>query len=287
MRILVTQFSWLVLFCYLPAQIAFALPNVKFIETSVEFQDNQRSARLTLLNQGDEAANVEVKMQYKVYEDSKDGVATTVRFVDLDKMTDRNYPYNLDLTGPNKIIRFSPRRAVIEPGQRQAFRIFLNKPLDLLEGEYTIYLDVHYILDDTVTETKANHSTAIDLPIQFSYSIPLQIFHGKLTGRVTDLKFKQAELMPKTEAGDKEVKVVLSYQRTGNASIGIDLDFYRNDEPAPFYSRPEIIENYRPHYNKAYVLSTKKSPDSIRIVAKAQKSNKVLFDVTKPVTATY
>ncbi len=116
------------------------------------------------------------------------------------------------------MVRFSPRRATIEPGKRQVVKLMVNKPGDLAPGEYQTRL--RFSPQPTAAPTTNSGAPAARKGSQFNVeilvdsTIPIIIQHGGIAAEVAPLALavKQSTESPSGVAA--EVKL----SRSGNAS---------------------------------------------------------------------
>ena len=85
------------------------------------------------------------------------------------------------------LIRFAPRRVVLEPGAVQTVRLQVRKPAELDTGEYRSHLVFRVIPpEDTGTsvEPASDAAFAVRLTPVYSVAIPVIVHHGELSGTV-------------------------------------------------------------------------------------------------------
>ncbi len=79
------------------------------------------------------------------------------------------------------LIRFSPRRATIEPNTWQTVRLMVRKPKNLAPGEYRSQLKVIPIPNPTIDSKdnkKESKGISVKINMVFSISIPVIVRHG-------------------------------------------------------------------------------------------------------------
>jgi len=115
------------------------------------------------------------------------------------------------------LIRFSPRRAVIEPRKRQVIKLMVQKPGNLPKGEYQTRLKFTPLASekkagaqsDQTTESSAN----FDIEILVASSIPIIIQHG--VNAVVTPRTCQIKDAPKAPSG---LAATVAFTRSGDAS---------------------------------------------------------------------
>lgn len=120
------------------------------------------------------------------------------------------------------LIRFSPRQALIQPGQRQVVKLMVRKPADLPFGEYQARLKFMPIADNTRKTTGNSTESAgpkLDIDLIVGVTIPVVVQHGKVNTTVVprDMSIKPS---PKVPSG---YIAVVSLLRTGDYSAFGDI----------------------------------------------------------------
>lgn len=92
------------------------------------------------------------------------------------------------------LMRYSPRRGRLAPGERQALRFSVRKPASLPEGEYRAVLKISSVPVNTSTGSVAVQS-------KLSYSLPIVVRHGRLSAstELTDVKMVTVDNTPSLE----------------------------------------------------------------------------------------
>jgi len=75
-------------------------------------------------------------------------------------------------------VRYSPRRIKLGPGEHQAIRVVVRKPMDLEPGEYTARLLIQAIPPARKKGEESSNQIKINLDIVYGISIPLIIKHN-------------------------------------------------------------------------------------------------------------
>ena len=99
-----------------------------------------------------------------------------------------------------KLIRFSPRRATIEPRKRQVVKLMVRKPKDLPFGEYQTRIRITPIKRPETQEKPSQGISAprIELELLAGVSLPIIIQHGNSDTEVSPQKltFKRSKQAP-------------------------------------------------------------------------------------------
>lgn len=122
-----------------------------------------------------------------------------------------------------EMIRFSPRRATLEPGEWQTVRIMVRKPGDLAPGEYRAHLKVVPTAPDQMSRDGGGESPekmSVNLNVLFAVTIPVIIRHGE--GSVELVPDKPALELPEGQSAFLETRL----NRTGAHSAFFDICAY-------------------------------------------------------------
>ena len=178
--------------------------------TRIVLEGRTRSAEVTLINRG--TAPVTYRISFKNMRMLEDG-----SFEDI------------DVPGPgerfaDKMIRYAPRRVVLEPGVTQAVRLLVRKPRDLAPGEYRSHLLFQAIPppssgEDIEALELEEGQIRVQIRTIFGISIPVIVRHGKVSASValSDLSLRPAE-MP----GEPPL-VAFRLNRSGDRSVYGDV----------------------------------------------------------------
>jgi len=175
--------------------------------TRIVFEQRDRSAQVTLVNQGNETGEFRISFIRQNMLESGD-------FVRVEE--DQPGLYS------DTLIRYSPRQVTLPPGQSQVIRLMLRKPRDLEDGEYRSHLlfqalpraDSSNI--EKIAEQQASDAIIVELLPIVGVSIPVIVRHGELTSRVS---LSDARLLTDGEAP----RIALDINRSGNGSVYGDL----------------------------------------------------------------
>lgn len=251
--------------------VAFA--EVLIAPTRIVLEDGQRSSELVIVNKGSEEAAFRISIENRRMK--LDGSLETV----VDQLTDELFA--------KEFVRFSPRRVVMKPGERQTIRVSVNTA-NLAPGEYRSHLRLMSAPTSAGrTLASASGSTGGDLSIQLiairSLTIPVIARVGKLDAEVT---LDSAALKNQSHAnGNTMLEANLS--RTGTRSSYGDLEIFSADQDKPVYYARGIAV-YTPNKERIVKLplpddvAEKLSGQSTRIVYRSSdpKNPKILADLT-------
>lgn len=196
---------------YGPASPVFAQGSGDLVvsPTRIVLEGRTRSASLSLVNRGSNTS--------------------TYRISVINMKMQENGQYT-EITDPNekgffadKLIRYSPRRVVLEPGAFQAIRILLRKPADLAEGEYRSHIFIRGVPKDVQgrsieqTAPKDNNVSIQLVPI-YGVTLPIIVRNGNL-----DHNIDLSDIKLVTDEKSKESLLQLKLNRTGTSSSFGDI----------------------------------------------------------------
>lgn len=148
----------------------------------VVFSDRQRTAEVTLINQGDRPLTYRIELI-----EQRMTPAGTLEIME---------PASGGTRSAIGLLRYSPRQVTVAPGAPQTVRLLLRKPEDLAPGEYR----VHLLCRALPAESEGNDVEALDggealavkvIPIP-AVSIPILVRHGdglRVSARLAGLDF--------------------------------------------------------------------------------------------------
>jgi P pilus assembly chaperone PapD len=218
---------------------SFADAQLMVTPTRIVFDRNTRNAQVTLINTGDAAGTYRIGIVNKRM--TVDGKFEDVKTAQADELF------------ADKMIRYSPRQVVLEPGKSQIVRLSLRKPSGIKAGEYRSHIMFKAIPKNAgtnVNKAAASDKITINLTAIISISIPVIVRHGDTTGTVafTSIKYQKAE--------KKDIKptLLMEIERDGNRSIYGDLlaEFVQEGGASTILSQISGIAVYTP--NKSRVL---------------------------------
>lgn len=139
---------------------------VRISPTRVVFEGRTRSATIKIINPNDHPQTYKISL-------------VSIRMDKYGNVTEAVDPNEEEIFARN-LIRFSPRRATIDPRDMQTVRLMVRKPRDLPEGEYRIQLKVEPVPKAEESAKKDNSDNiSIKLDIVFHVSIPVIVRQGK------------------------------------------------------------------------------------------------------------
>lgn len=184
---------------------SFAAGTLVITPTRIIFDERTRSAKVTLLNTGTEAASYRASF---VRRDMKEDGG----FLDVEADVKGFYS--------DEMIRYSPRQVTLPPGQSQVVRLMLRKPRDLPAAEYRSHM-----LFQALPEPKNNDidqadnenpdAIVIEITPLLGITIPIIVRHGDLNAKVT---LTDPQFIP---ANKEKIKpsLRLNILRDGNRSV--------------------------------------------------------------------
>lgn len=209
--------------------------------TRVVFDSNTRSTKVTVINSGDETGTYRISFVNKRM--TLDG-----KFEDIKESKE-------DEKFAEKLVRFSPRQVVLNPGQSQVVRLSLRKPSKLADGEYRSHLLFKAIpkaAGSSINEAVKSDKISIKLTPIVSITIPVIVRHGKTTAEVkfNGIKYNAAK--------DKNAKPTLSMElnRSGNQSIYGDMlaEFVADGGASTIVAQINGVAIYTPNKTRTLTL---------------------------------
>lgn len=273
------------------AELSFSAPNTQFAEQELVFSGRMRSAKLTLVNRGDVTSTVALNFLQPVYFEQKNPEdLTSFKMFDVNEIDLDQFPYNFKL---KDAIRITPKRVTLKPGEKQAVRLILKKPIDLQDGVYRAnvaveYLDVrHEELESLKPETEEN--IAVGMGFVTSIHIPLIIIHGEVNTILEEFKIldiKQRPLEKVSRNANSDIK--LSFKTSGNSIGQYVIKIYTDLDPEnPIFNRTEEISNFVNYHVKSYSVFINEGATNIRVVIQKLGTLETLEDVTKDIRPLY
>jgi len=175
----------------------------------VVLADRERSATLDLMNEGQEVARYQIFFEQKMM--NKEGVI--VDMVD----TEDGAVFAKDM------IRYSPRRVDIKPGQKQTIRLAARRPKNLPDGEYISHLVFKEIPSKIENGSQADNSEK-KLKLAFrptlKLAIPIIVRKGELSaiGEIKDVDLDAPAASPNA--------LTFTLGRSGERSLYGDVEIY-------------------------------------------------------------
>jgi len=145
-----------------------------FNPVRIAFDDQHRSAKVTISNPTDQATPYTLSLV--TLRRGADG-----KLVEPETETEREKL-------SRQLIRFSPRRSIIEPGTRQVVKLMVRKPRDLPVGEYQTRLKVTPLpLPENMKKEQPNNGGRFQVSMIVGATIPVIVQHGIVPPKVIPL----------------------------------------------------------------------------------------------------
>lgn len=166
----------------------------------VEIKPGETTSMVTVTNKSTQTRRYRVEMTDQAM--TPLGVTETVE----------TFPYS-----SKRMLRFMPRRIVLEPGQRQVVRIMARRPDGLPDGDY----HTHLLFEEeqaAATATAAASPTTgesglkLDMGATYGVAIPLVVQQGKLESAL-----QLGDVQVARDSAGKPHSLLVGFSRTGNA----------------------------------------------------------------------
>jgi len=185
--------------------VAHAAANLMVTPSRVVFEDNVRTAQVTLINSGDTAGDFRISFIRQAM--TEDG-----QFSPLDDSAEGMFS--------DPLLRYSPRQISLQPGQSQVVRIMLRKPRDLEQGEYRSHLLFQSIPKPTSSAVEATvappkEGITVEIIPVIGISIPVIVRHGKLESQLT---LERPHIIPADKAHPSP-QIAVDMVRSGSSSV--------------------------------------------------------------------
>ena len=240
-------FIALTLLCFGSVQsVAIAGANLMITPTRVVFDENMRTAQVTLINNGDESGDFRISF-------INQNMTADGKFEAVAEGEPGMYA--------NSMVRYSPRQITLPAGQSQVVRLMLRKPRELASGEYRSHMLFQTLPKSSKSSveniTKKDDKTiSVEIVPIVGISIPVIVRHGKLE---STLKLENAQFIPADEASPTP-RIAVDMQRSGNESIYGDFRaiFTPNDGgPAVVIAIANGVAVYTPNTLRQFFLPVK------------------------------
>jgi len=175
----------------LPIASAEAQAPVFISPQRVELFDNRRSEVLTVTNRTENTASYELGLED--YSMSEQGVTVKVESLDY---------------SARRLVRFSPRRFTLEPGQTQTIRVLGRRSGQLTDGTYRTHLVFRETANDEDLggDGSGSGNMSFGIGFRFNIAIPVVVSVGDSEGAVF---LEEAEVIPEG--------VAVKFKREGNS----------------------------------------------------------------------
>ena len=149
-----------------------------------------------------------------------------------------------------KIVRFSPRRVVINPTNRQTVRIASRRKPNIKDGEFLSYLRI-----SCIEQTNPNQPQTAQIAVNanFVFYIPLQVRVGKLNAST---RIENARIT----ATDGRYKLNFDHIREGNRSVVGKIEVTEKNSGNNLGSVNNTVI-YMPYTKREHVINLKSPPD--------------------------
>lgn len=229
------------------AQNNFAASQLMVTPTRVVFDGKTRSAQVTVINAGDTAGTYRIAVVNKRM--TVDGQFEEVKAAQPGELF------------ADKMIRFSPRQVVLQPGKSQVVRLSLRKPAALNAGEYRSHLLFNAIPQNAGADIKAitqQDNISIQLTAIVSIAIPVIVRHGQTDAAVS---FASIKYQPAAER-DKPPLLLMEMSRSGNQSVYGDLlsEFIADNGASSIVSQVNGVAVYTPNATRRISVPLKTPP---------------------------
>jgi len=236
------------LVCCTFADQSLAGSNLLVTPTRIMFEARDRTAQVTVVNSGDETGTYRIELVNK-------------RMTDAGTFENIEEPGEGDLFA-DKMLRYSPRQVVLEPGKSQIVRFSLRKPKGLADGEYRSHILFKAIPKDTGTNISSvtkSDKLSIKLTPIISISIPAIIRHGKTKASV---KFSSIEYIP-PDNENKNPSLFMRLDREGNQSVYGDLlaEYVQADGTSRILGQANGLAVYTPNNTRTFRMPLNIPPD--------------------------
>jgi P pilus assembly chaperone PapD len=162
----------------------------------------------------------------------------------------------------DKMIRFSPRQVVLEPGKSQVIRLGLRKPSNLKDGEYRSHMLFRAIPQNAgksvQKDAKKPSGISISLTAIVGISIPVIVRHGATD---VEVSFVSARFMPR-QAKEDRPHMLVELERKGNRSVYGDFlaEFITKDGERKVVAQVGGVAIYTPGTKRRVKLPVKIPP---------------------------
>ena len=203
---LLTATLFLALLVLTPASQALAVSTLMVNPIRVVFEDRQRSATVSLANTDPEPVTYRISL-VTMRRDAEGTLREVTEESDTEKLT-------------KSLIRFSPRKATIEPHSRQIVKLMVRKPSGLPAGEYQTRLKFLPVHDENrAKKSDDSQGPRVKVDLIVAVTIPVIVQHGDLNVQVEPKSFA---LMPLSQA-PSGLAARINLSRSGDCSAFGDV----------------------------------------------------------------
>lgn len=156
-----------------------------------------------------------------------------------------------------KMLRYSPRRATIEPGKRQIVKLMVQKPDNLPPGEYQTRLSLSPLPGGNKHSGTANTAkpaqSAIQIEMLVTSTLPIIIQHG-VEAKVTPLSLTLKEFGQAPSGLAAEVKLARNGDASGFGNVRLSYVPAQNSQTSREIGRQLGLALYLPDTNRTVTI---------------------------------
>lgn len=240
--------------CIFVANMAFSQekPGLLVTPTRVVLEGKNRSATISLVNNGDVEGTYAIAIVNKRMKE--DGSIVQIEEpIEGEKFAE-------------DMLRISPRRVTLKPGERQNVRILARKADGVADGEYRSHLSFAVLPQEEMLATQKNDgeeqddSLTIKIKANFGVTIPVIVRSGQIsaTGEIVDLRLK-------SDAQGKDA-ISFTVNRSGNQSLYGDIKvMYKNTKDKEYVLKSlGGLAVYTPNSKRTFDI-TLDVPDGVKV----------------------
>ena len=141
--------------------------------------------------------------------------------VNVDKLGRDKVP---EYKAADDLIRFSPRRVTLKPGQTQRITMMLRRSPNLEAGEYRSHFLIQREPQSTTAEVTSSENpqqqgATVGVDVLISRAIPVYVLHGKTNASLELLNASYQQNPNKTRPNQPSHVVHFDVKKTGNRSV--------------------------------------------------------------------
>lgn len=189
---------------------SFAFSNLLIHPTRVNLTSNDRTFVMTVGNTANVKATYELSWAEK-------------RALPQGGYESLNGEVDKPATALSDMVRFSPRRVTLEPGERQSVKLLLRRARGLSEGEFRSHLQFKAVPNASQAVNKPAASTALKVNVVLNFAIPVVLQVGDYDANIS---VNSAAIAINNESG----VVATTLLRNGKHSTWGDIEVYWRPE---------------------------------------------------------
>ncbi|MFT5758383.1 MAG: fimbrial chaperone protein [Alteromonadaceae bacterium] len=228
LNIPITMRKFILLIFLMPVNTFTAQANLLITPTRIEFDQRERSAKVSLVNTSTETKTY--KIFWRQQKQLPDG--RYQHFTSEEEM--RDFPR------ADSMLRYSPRQVTLKPGERQHIRIAVRRPKGIQDGEYRSHLVFEAKANKRDQAAGYNVQPGIKLYVNLAFSIPIIVREGNLHSTAT---LKNVELITKQVNGSTLLGANITINRNGLHSSFGNLSVYWQDTASSTEKQIGILNN--------------------------------------------